>query len=126
MRVPVCAGPIMAATLAVAMTGCLAGCGSGDRQPPADADFDINYGSFGTTADINCGNGKSLNVGGSNNTLNVTGMCGSVKVGGSDNTIRLTRVDGDLWIVGLNNTVSYKAGDPNVDDSGSGNRVNAR
>ena len=33
----------------------------------------INYGSFGTTADIDCADGKSLNVGGSNNTLTVHG-----------------------------------------------------
>lgn len=113
----VCAGPIL--ILAVG----LAGCGSEDRRTPADNDFDITYGSFGTTADIACGNGKSLDVAGSNNTLTVTGTCASVRVGGADNTIKLARVDGDLSIAGLNNTVTYQAGDPDVDDSGSGNRV---
>lgn len=120
----VCAGPIPAAMLAVALSGGLAGCGSEGRQAPSDADFDINYGSFGTTADINCGNGKSLNVGGSNNTLTVAGTCASIRIAGADNTVRLSRFDGDLWIVGLNNTVTYKSGDPTVKDSGSGNRVN--
>src|SRR6202161_3436608 len=37
------------------------------------AQFDIgntiNYGSLGTTTTLDCGDGKSLNVGGSNNTL---------------------------------------------------------
>ncbi len=47
----------------------------------------INYGSFGTTTEIDCGDGKSLNVGGSNNTLTVTGSCASVNVGGADNRI---------------------------------------
>ena len=37
----------------------------------------INYGSFGTTADIDCADGKSLNIGGSNNTLTVKGTCAS-------------------------------------------------
>lgn len=118
----VCAGAIV--TLAVASNVLLTGCGSGGRPAPSEADFDINYGSFGTTADINCGNGKSLNVGGSNNTLTVTGLCASVRVAGADNTVRLARFDGDLSIVGLNNTIIYKSGDPTVDDEGSGNRVN--
>lgn len=118
MRMPVCAAAMM--TLSVT----LAGCGSEDRRTPSDTVFDITYGSFGTTADIACGNGKTLEVAGSNNTLTVTGTCASVRVGGADNTIRLARVDGDLSIAGLNNTVTYQAGDPNVDDQGSGNRVN--
>lgn len=105
----------------------LAGCGSGDgpgRQ--ADASNTINYGSYGTKADIDCGKGRSLNVGGSNNTLKVVGSCLSVTVGGADNAITLERVEGELSVVGLNNTVSYKAGDPTVDDSGTGNRIERR
>lgn len=121
MRRAVCAGSIVAIIVTLAWGS--AGCGSGSKKNPVQMDFDINYGSFGTTADIACGNGKSLNVGGSNNTLTVTGACASVRVSGADNTIRLERVDGDLSVDGLNNTVSYKAGDPNVDDSGSGNRI---
>ncbi|MCW1957108.1 MAG: DUF3060 domain-containing protein [Mycobacterium sp.] len=101
----------------------MTGCGSGEPRTPEESEFDINYGSFGTTADIDCGNGKSLNVGGSNNTLKVTGSCAAVRVGGADNAITLARVDGALSIVGINNTVSYEAGDPSVDDEGSGNRV---
>ena len=52
----------------------LAGCGSDDEGAAAPvAGSTINYGSFGTTADIDCGRGKSLNVAGSNNTLTVRG-----------------------------------------------------
>ncbi|MCB0944308.1 MAG: hypothetical protein KDB49_04475, partial [Mycobacterium sp.] len=63
----------------------LAGCGSNSSDttsPTATAGKSgaqvevgntINYGSFGTTADIDCADGKSLNVGGSNNTLTVKG-----------------------------------------------------
>jgi Protein of unknown function (DUF3060) len=84
----------------------------------------INYGSFGTTAEIDCANGKSLNVGGSNNTLTVKGTCSSVTVGGADNTITLEQVDNEIRVVGLNNTVTYQTGDPTVDDVGSGNSIN--
>src|ERR1700751_4237891 len=83
----------------------------------------INYGSFGTTADIDCADGKSLNVGGSNNTLTVKGTCASVNIGGADNKITFDKIDKDLSVVGLNNTVTYKDGDPKVNDLGSGNKI---
>jgi hypothetical protein len=83
----------------------------------------VNYGSFGTTADIDCASGKSLNVGGSNNTLTVKGTCGSVNIGGADNKITFDTVDKELSVVGLNNTISYKNGAPKVDDLGSGNKI---
>jgi hypothetical protein len=83
----------------------------------------INYGSFGTTSDIDCADGKSLNVGGSNNTLTVKGTCASVNVGGADNKISFDKIDKDLSVVGLNNTVTYKDGDPKVNNLGSGNDI---
>lgn len=113
------------ALLTVALTAAVAGCGSRDTgtSEPVQVGSTINYSSVGTTADIDCGDGKSLNVGGSNNTLRVTGTCASVSVGGADNRITLERVDVAVSVVGLNNIVSYKAGDPAVDDEGSGNRI---
>jgi Protein of unknown function (DUF3060) len=92
------------------------------------AQFDIgntiNYGSLGTTTTLDCGDGKSLNVGGSNNTLTVKGTCGTVSIGGADNKITIDKVDKQLNVVGFNNTISYKAGDPKVDNLGSGNTIN--
>ncbi len=110
----------------------LAGCGSGaDKEgtkvgQQVSVDSTINYGSFGTRADIDCGQGKSLNVGGSNNTLTVTGTCASVSVGGADNNITVARIDGELSVVGLNNRVTYSDGDPAVNDQRAGNQVSKR
>lgn len=115
MRRAVCAAAMT--IVAAALAGCGSD-GSADTGVPA-----INYGSYGGTADIDCGNGKSLNVAGSNNTLTVTGSCSSVRVGGADNTIRLTRIDGELSVVGFNNAITYKTGEPDIDDAGSGNRI---
>ena len=114
-----------AALVALALTLAIAGCGSDDGKQGTSVEVGstINYGSFGTTAEIDCANGKSLNIGGSNNTLTVTGTCASVSVGGADNTITVNRIDGELSVVGLNNKVSYKGGDPAVDDQGTGNRI---
>lgn len=83
----------------------------------------INYESFGTTSAVDCADGKTLNVGGSNNTLTVRGRCEVVTVRGADNRISVERVDKSLTITGLNNSVSYRSGEPRVDDRGSGNTV---
>jgi len=119
---------------AVALTLGLAGCGSsGDSDAPTvtagtsgaqvEIGNTINYGSFGTTADVDCADGKSLNVGGSNNKLTVKGTCANVNIGGADNTIAFEKVDKELSVVGLNNIVTYKDGDPKVNDTGSGNKI---
>ncbi|MGH3531899.1 MAG: DUF3060 domain-containing protein [Mycobacterium sp.] len=117
----------------------LAGCGpknnnatpstaSSSSTASTGAQFDvgntINYGSVGTTSEIDCGSGKSLNVGGSNNTLTVKGTCGTVSVGGADNKITLDKIDNQLNVVGFNNTITYKDGSPKVDNLGTGNTIN--
>src|ERR1700760_3250822 len=83
----------------------LAGCGSESKDtntPTATAGSSgaqveigntINYGSFGTTAEVDCADGKSINVGGSNNKLTVTGTCANVNIGGADNTITFEKID---------------------------------
>lgn len=110
--------------VAVGMAVTAAGCGS-DRPAGSSVQVGntINYGSYGTTAQIDCGDGKALNVGGSNNTLTVHGRCTSVNVGGADNRITLETVEQDLSVVGLNNTVIYQAGDPTVSNLGTGNDI---
>ncbi len=84
----------------------------------------INYGSMGTTADLDCESGKSLNVGGSNNTLTVKGTCSKVSIGGADNKITFDTIDKEIDVVGFNNTVTYKNGNPKVENLGEGNTIN--
>jgi hypothetical protein len=126
-----CAG----ATTALVLSGC--GSESQDTNtppPPTEAtvgsngaQFEvgntINYGSFGTTAEIDCHQDKSLNVAGSGNTLTVKGTCSSVIIGGADNKITLERIDNELDVVGFNNTVTYEGGEPQVDNLGTGNSI---
>jgi hypothetical protein len=95
----------------------------GTSQAQVEIGNTINFGSFGQSADIDCADGKSLNVGGSNNTLTVKGTCASVNIGGADNKITFEKVDKDISVVGVNNTVTYKTGDPKVSDLGSGNQI---
>src|ERR1700761_3102883 len=88
------------------------------------AQFDIgntiNYGSLGTTTTLDCGDGKSLNVGGNNNTLTVKGTCHTVSVGGADNKITVDKIDKHLNVVGINNAITYKDGDPDVENLSNG------
>ena len=92
------------------------------------AQFDIgntiNYTSLGTTTTLDCGDGKSLNVGGSNNTLIVNGTCGTVSIGGADNKLTIDKIAKNLNVVGFNNTITYKDGNPKVENLGSGNTIN--
>lgn len=125
-------GGVVVAVAAVVLAGC-SGQDKNPENPTATAGKSgaqveigntINYGSFGTTADLDCADGKSLNVGGSNNTLTVRGTCSSVNIGGADNKITFEKIGTDISIVGLNNTVTYKNGDPKVSNLGSGNTIN--
>jgi Protein of unknown function (DUF3060) len=92
------------------------------------AQFDIgntiNYVSTGTTTTLDCGDGKSLNVGGFNNTLTVRGTCGTVSIGGGDNKITVDKIDKNINVVGSHNAISYKDGEPKVENLGSGNTIN--
>jgi uncharacterized lipoprotein YehR (DUF1307 family) len=135
----------LALTLSAVVVFGLAGCGGKNNNaapsttspsstsstpstPSTGAQVDIgntiNYGSLGTTTTLDCGDGKSLNVGGSNNTLTVNGTCGTVSIGGADNKITINKIDKNLNVVGFNNTITYKDGNPKVDNLGSGNTIN--
>jgi hypothetical protein len=129
MRSPVLPAVVLVAALL------LAGCGSESRDtnnPTATAGSSgaqievantINYGSFGTTAEIDCADGKSLNIGGSNNTLTVKGTCANVNIGGADNKITFEKIDKEISVVGLHNTVTYRDGDPSINDTGKDNTI---
>jgi hypothetical protein len=124
------------ATLGVALV--VAGCGSQSSDTesptmtagPSGAQVEIantiNYGSLGTKTEIDCADGKSLNIGGSNNTLTVKGTCAKVNIGGADNIVMLERVDKEITVVGLNNRVTYRDGDPQVNDTGSNNTIDTK
>lgn len=118
---------------ALGMAAALTACGtSSDGQSSATIDSSgvraeigntLNYASTGTTAELDCADGKSLTIGGNNNTLTVKGRCSGVTIGGADNKVMFDEVDGKLSIVGLNNNVSYTAGNPEVDDIGKNNTI---
>src|SRR3954468_2078574 len=121
----------MAAAAVIWLAGC--GADSGDSTTPTctvgtecgqvEIGNTINYSSVGTTTELDCADGKSLNIGGNNNKLTVKGTCANANIGGADNTVTMDRIDKGLSVVGFNNTVTYKQGDPKVNDTGSGNKI---
>lgn len=123
--------PIISALVAPVLVAGLAGCGSSDEESAPSAlpgtqievGSTINYQSTGSTATIDCAEGKSLTVGGANNTLTVTGTCASVNVGGADNKVTLEAVERDIASIGLNNTIVYSSGDPTINDTGQHNTI---
>lgn len=120
--------PGLAFTSVILITAlAIAGCGSKKQETPGPAVAEmgntINDGTFGSTETRDCGDGKSLNIGGSQNTLTVTGRCDSVIIGGDDNKISFEKVDTELIVAGLNNTITYRDGAPQVQDLGDGNTI---
>ncbi len=133
----------MAAGVVAATALVLTGCGSqdstsggsstaagttGTSAAPTTAQVEvgstINYSAVGTTREIDCGTGKSLTVGGANNTLTVKGTCAKANIGGTDNKVTFDKVDQELDVVGMHATVTYKDGSPKVTNTGTGNIVN--
>lgn len=118
---------IAVGVIAVIAASGIAGCGSKKQDTPgppvAEINNTINDGTFDKTDTLDCADGKGLNIGGSKNTLTVTGRCGSVVIGGDDNKVNFDKVDTELIVAGLNNTVTYKAGNPQVQDMGTGNTI---
>ena len=105
----------------------IAGCGSKkqtvDKPPVAEMGNTINDGTFGKTDTLDCAEGKSLNIGGSKNTLTVKGSCASVVIGGDDNKVYFDTLEAELIVAGLNNTITYRVGDPTIQDLGTGNTI---
>lgn len=119
---------VTAGALVLLTTVAVSSCGSKKQEaapgpPLAEMGNTINDGTFGATETRDCADGKSLNIGGSQNTFTVRGRCDSVIVGGDDNTITFDTIGTELIVAGLNNTITYRDGEPWVQDLGEGNSI---
>ena len=63
-----------------------------------DIELKLIDSSVGTTTELDCADGKSLNIGGNNNKLTVKGTCANANIGGADNTVNMDRVDKGLSV----------------------------
>ncbi len=111
---------LLAVALGLSVTGCGSDGGTSDGHgAPGDA---ISYAGVGTTMTVDCADGRSLAVTGSNNTLTVTGRCSNVDVPGNDNRVNAAAISGRIHATGINNTIRYDDGNPQV-DAAAGNTV---
>lgn len=108
--------------IAVTVLGVVS-CGSANHGAKVEIGNTLNYTSVGTTTTLDCDDGKSLTVGGSNNVLTVRGTCSTVSVGGADNKITLDKIEKQLNVAGLNNTITYQDGNPEVENLSNGNTI---
>jgi hypothetical protein len=69
-----------------------------------------------------CQKGEDIDVGGTNNTVALTGPCGAVTLSGLGNSVSLETA-ASIDVSGKNNTITWKSGDPKVTKSGSGNQA---
>lgn len=126
VRIAATAGAVIAAC-AIALTGCgkdsSSNTSTGASDSPVEVGNTVNYTSTGSTSVLDCGDGKSLTVGGANNKLTVKGTCATVNIGGTDNKVTLDKITTELDVVGMNATVTYKNGAPKVSNTGHGNTV---
>jgi len=122
-------GALAAVMCLAALSGCTStpngdnGSGSGATNTPVEVGNTVNYTSTGSTNVLDCADGKSLTIGGANNTLTVNGTCSTVNIGGTDNKVTLDTVTTALDVVGMNATVVYKNGSPKVNNTGSRNTI---
>lgn len=100
-----------------------AGCGSEEPDVHGDPGGPISYSPVGTTMTIDCGPGRPLSIGGSNNKLTVTGRCTDIEITGNDNRVTVDEASGAIRAGGVNNIVIYRDGKPKVSASGGGNTV---
>ena len=61
-------------------------------------------------------------ISGANNTVDITGHCTAVTVSGFENivTAESTR---EIAVSGFDNKITYRTGEPQVSESGSGNSI---
>jgi len=126
---------VLGVAVATAATIALSGCGSestdtnsptatvGSSGASVEIGNTINFGGSNVTTELDCADGKSLNVAANNNTLTVKGTCAEVRVGGVDNTITLDQVDKLISVAGTNNKITYKSGAPKIETLGDSNQV---
>jgi DUF3060 family protein len=67
-------------------------------------------------------NDSSVDVSGVSNTVVITGHCASLSVSGVQNKVTVEAAD-SIQASGFNNQITYRAGSPQIDQSGDGNVV---
>jgi Protein of unknown function (DUF3060) len=93
--------------------------------PPTDSAPEpgttLTISGIGTNKSVTC-NDNIVIISGANNTVDITGHCTAVTVSGFENivTAESTR---EIAVSGFDNKITYRTGEPQVSESGSGNSI---
>ena len=93
--------------------------------PPSDSAPEpgttVTISGIGTNKSVIC-NDNIVIISGANNTVDISGHCTAVTVSGFENIIT-TESTREIAVSGFDNKVTYRTGDPQVSESGSGNSI---
>ncbi len=101
--------------------GVVPGIGPIDQMITVDAGGSLSIGGIEKEQTVIC-NGGTVDISGMNNTIDVRGACARVTVSGMENTVTVESAD-EISASGFDNRVTYRGGDPETSESGTGNVI---
>lgn len=94
-------------------------------EPPSDSAPEpgttLTISGIGTNKSLVC-NDNIVIISGANNTVDITGHCVAITVSGFENVVT-TESTREIAVSGFDNKITYRTGDPQVAESGSGNSI---
>jgi hypothetical protein len=97
------------------------GVGPTDEVVTVEPGGSVSIGGVDKQQTVICNQG-TVSISGMNNTIEVQGSCAAVTVSGMDNTITVESAD-TIGASGFDNKVTYRNGDPQTSQSGTGNVI---
>ncbi|MCV7224604.1 DUF3060 domain-containing protein [Mycolicibacterium komossense] len=89
------------------------------EQPGPDGRFSVS--GIGENKTLACDE-SVVNISGVSNTVVITGHCASVQISGVSNMVTIDSA-GEINASGIQNRITFHSGEPEVNNSGSGNTV---
>ncbi|MDO0975206.1 DUF3060 domain-containing protein [Mycolicibacterium frederiksbergense] len=81
----------------------------------------LTISGIGTNKSVTC-NDNIVIISGANNTVDITGHCTAVTVSGFENVVTAESTR-EIAVSGFDNSITYRTGEPQVSESGSGNSI---
>lgn len=95
--------------------------GTTDEVQTVEPGGSLSIGGVDKVQTVICNQG-TVSISGMNNTIDVQGSCAAVTVSGMENTITVESA-GTIDASGFDNKVTYRSGDPQTSQSGTGNVI---
>ena len=90
-------------------------------DPTPDPGTTVTINGIGANKTVTC-NDNIIIIAGANNTINITGHCTAITVSGFENVVTAESTQ-EIAVSGFDNKITYRTGEPQVSESGSGNSI---